>query len=99
MIDIHPYKEKISAICDSLSVKRLDMVGSAARDDFDPEKSDIDVLVEFEGQENLFFRYFELKKRLETLFNKKVDLIQEKAVKNPYIQRTIRRDRVAIHGS
>ena len=37
----------IEKICADLKVKRLELVGSASRDDFQPERSDIDVLVEF----------------------------------------------------
>ena len=99
MFAINQYKEKIKAICDSLSIKRLDMVGSATREDFDTERSDIDVLVEFEGTENIFSRYFELKEKLETLLQKQVDVIQQGAVKNPYVKKTIERDRIAIYGT
>ncbi len=47
MIDLHTYSETIRRICTSLAVQRLDLVGSAARDDFQPGKSDIDVVVDF----------------------------------------------------
>ena len=35
-------------LCIKHRVERLDLFGSAARDDFDPETSDLDFLVEFE---------------------------------------------------
>ena len=41
-------------------MKELELFGSATRDDFSPD-SDIDVLVTFEGREQLFARYFDLK--------------------------------------
>lgn len=99
MLNIQNYKDDISAICKSLSVKRLYLVGSAVRDDFNDEKSDIDVLVEFEGMEKLFYRYFDLKEKLESLLGRNVDIIQPKAVKNPYIQCNLERDKVAIYGT
>ena len=99
MLDIQQYNDDIVAICKSLSVKQLYLVGSAVRDDFNDEKSDIDVLVEFEGQKRLFYRYFELKEKLETLLGRNVDIIQIKAVKNPYVQRNLERDKVAIYGT
>ena len=40
-------KDRIAEHCRRLNVKRLEVFGSAARGDFDPEKSDIDFLVEF----------------------------------------------------
>lgn len=99
MIDLAPYQASIAAICQALGIKRLELIGSATRDDFCPDSSDIDVLVEFEGSSDLFHRYFACKERLESLFGRKVDVIQASAVKNPYIRETIERDRVLIYGS
>ncbi len=56
MTILEKYKDFIESICADLRVKRLDLVGSAARTDFQPERSDIDLLVEFEGIERLFDR-------------------------------------------
>ena len=99
MIDLVPYQASLTEICQALVVKRLELIGSATRDDFCPDRSDIDVLVEFEGDTDLFHRYFDLKTRLESLFARKVDVIQAGAVKNPYVQETIDRDRILIYGS
>lgn len=99
MLKIEEYKRSIERICRDLRVKHLDLVGSAARDDFQPGRSDIDMLVEFEGLEKLFDRYFELKARLEEQLGSQVDIIQEGAVKNPYIRRSLDRDKVRIYGS
>ena len=99
MLDLHEHKERIRQICRSLAVHRLDLVGSAARDDFQPERSDIDVLVDFEGNEKLFERYFDLKQQLENCFKRHVDIIQLKALKNPYVKRTIESDRITVYES
>jgi predicted nucleotidyltransferase len=56
MIDITPQLDFIRQLCLSLRVKRLSLVGSAARDDFDPTRSDVDLLVEFDGLDRLFDR-------------------------------------------
>jgi predicted nucleotidyltransferase len=99
MIDIQPYSKTISRICRSLAVNRLEVVGSAARDDFQPERSDIDVVVDFEGAERLFERYFDLKQQLESCFKRNVDIIQMKALKNPYVKSTIEADRITVYES
>ena len=99
MFRIEEYRQVIEEICRDLKVKRLDLVGSASREDFQPERSDIDVLVEFEGIESLFGRYFNLKMRLEKQLGKQVDVIQISAVKNPYVRKSIDRDRAPIYGS
>jgi uncharacterized protein len=99
MIKLQNYKEHIRQICSALSVQRLDLVGSAARDDFQPETSDIDVLVDFKGNERLFERYFDLKEQLEQCFGRRVDVIQGTALKNPYVKQSIDRDRIALYES
>jgi len=99
MFKVEGYKQVIEKICRDLRVKRLDLVGSASRDDFQSERSDIDVLVEFDGLDRLFDRYFELKIRLEEQLGRQVDVIQESAVKNPYVRRSLNRDKVRIYGS
>lgn len=98
MIELLKLQKDVEEICKELSLRRLDIIGSAARDDFG-EKSDVDVLAIFEGDEHLFDRYFELKQRLEKLFSRKVDVIEERAIKNPYFKKTIERDRVKIYGA
>jgi len=99
MTIIEEHKLVIAKICADLRVKRLDVVGSAARDDFQSEISDIDFLVEFEGVDRLFDRYFELKILLQQQLGRQVDVIQDSAVRNPYIRRSLDQDRVRIYGS
>ena len=99
MFKIEEHKQAIERICRDLRVKRLELVGSSSRSDFQPERSDIDVMVEFDGFDKLFNRYFELKERLEEQFGRQVDLIQESAVKNPYVRKSLNRDKVRIYGT
>jgi hypothetical protein len=99
MFPIDEYRGKIHIICKALRVKRLELVGSASRGDFQSDRSDVDVLVEFEGIERLFDRYFELKKQLEHSLGRRVDVIQHDAVRNPYVRQTIDRDKVQIYGA
>ena len=80
MVDLSAYRSRLTKLCRSLSVRRLELVGSAAREDFRPESSDIDVVIKFEGDCALFDRYSELKFGLERIFGRKVDVIQNGAV-------------------
>ena len=97
MVDLTAYRSRVEKLCHSLSVRRLELVGSAAREDFHPESSDIDVLIEFAGNQALFDRYFELKFGLESIFGRKVDVIQSGAVKNPHLRASLDPDRIAIY--
>ena len=98
MIRIEQFRQRIQKICRDLSLERLDIVGSAAREDFSAD-SDVDVLVNFGKDEGLFSRYFDLKERLEEIFERPVDVIEERAVKNPYFKRMIEKDRIKIYGT
>jgi predicted nucleotidyltransferase len=72
-------------------VRRLAVFGSAIRDDFDPARSDIDFLVEFEPLEFGQYgkSYFGLLDSLTALFSRKIDLVIWKDVVNPYMRRSI----------
>ena len=98
MLDLTPYKPEIEHLCRELRLQRLDLIGSATRDDFSDD-SDIDVLVTFAGDDNLFDRYFSLKEKLEEVFKRKVDVIEERAVKNPFFKKTVNRDRIKLYGA
>lgn len=76
-------RTEIAEICRRYDVERLDLFGSAAGEDFDPARSDLDFVVAFERAEppNLFDRYFGLKEDLERLFGREVDLVMERALR------------------
>ena len=99
MLDLTPYKPQLIELSKTCSVERLDLVGSAVREDFDAERSDIDVLIQFAGKEKLFHRYFDLKFKLEELFVKKVDMLQEGAIENPYVKASLEKDRVSVYAA
>lgn len=93
MIDeIALHRDELTELCRRFHVRRLDLFGSAARDDFDPAASDIDFLVEFDRaapQALSFGAYFDFKEALEKLFGRPVDLVEGSAVRNPYLKASI----------
>lgn len=91
----------IADLCRVHHVRRLAVFGSAARDDFDPERSDIDLLVEFEthGVANRFDLYFDLHEVLEGFFSRKVDLIEMGSIRNPFLQKTVERDQRTLYAA
>lgn len=82
--------EAIRGVCERFGVERLRVFGSALTDRFDSETSDIDFLVTFQpGRENLFHDYFDLKFELEKIVGRGVDLVMERAVKNPFFKASV----------
>ncbi len=71
-------------------VKKIGIFGSFARATQN-NKSDIDILVEFEKGEKIFDNYMELKFYLERLLRRKVDLVIKDAVK-PRIKQAVLRE-------
>lgn len=94
-------RQPVAELCRRCHVRRLDVFGSASRDDFDPESSDIDLLVEFESSaaSSLFDDYFSLREGLELLFAKPVDLVMASALRNPYVQNSIDSQRLPLYGA
>ena len=82
--------EAIAAVCVRYGVDRLRIFGSVLTETFDPDRSDVDFLVEFKtGRENAFHDYFDLKTALEQIVECDVDLVVANAVKNPYVAKSI----------
>ncbi len=92
-------RAELAALCSRLGVKRLELFGSAARDDFDESRSDIDLLVEFMPGTSTrgLAPYFDLKEALEGLFARPVDLVETGTVRNPYVLASIERDRQLVY--
>jgi predicted nucleotidyltransferase len=92
---------EIRRLCQRYDVGRLDLFGSAAREDFDRETSDLDFLVSFlpRNPSRLFDRYFGLKEELEELFGRDVDLLMEGAMKDPNLIESIEKSHVLLYDS
>ena len=83
-------QRQIEELCREYSVRRLWLFGSGTSDRFNPEQSDVDLLVEYQPGTNLgpwLKHYFEFKEALELLLGSSVDLVERSAIKNPYFLR------------
>jgi len=98
---IQAHKEQIAKLCERHSVSRLAVFGSAVRDDFDPSRSDIDFLVDFQPMppQRHADAYFGLLADLETLFGRPIDLVESAALRNPYRRREIEATQVLVHAA
>ncbi len=89
---------ELSVLCRRYGVRRLDLFGSAVTDAFDPARSDVDFLVEFdEDPARLFDRYFGLKESLEALYGRPVDLVTAGSLRNPYFIAAVNETRRMVY--
>lgn len=82
--------DKIRTLCEQHYVSQLSVFGSILTGKYN-RNSDIDLLVDFSNidLQNYADNYFSLKQALEELFSRQVDLLENKAVKNPYLRQSI----------
>lgn len=94
-------RAQVAELCRQRRVKRLELFGSAARDDFDEARSDIDFLVELDDdpQVSPLDAYFGLKDALEAMFGRPVDLVSMGSIVNPYVMAAIERDRQVVYAA
>jgi predicted nucleotidyltransferase len=92
----------LKKLCDRYHVKTLELFGSAVTErNFDAEKSDIDFLVEFQPLKTGEYAdtYFGLLEAFENLFNRHVDLVMPRAIKNPYFLKSINKNRKVLYAA
>ena len=99
MIAIEEYISDINKLCSTYKVKQLYAFGSALTDKFNND-SDIDLIVDFEPIDIAQYadNYYDFKFSLEDVFQKPVDLLEEKAIKNPYFRQVVDKQRQLIYG-
>lgn len=98
---IEDKREALAALCREYGVKRMDVFGSASRDDFRPGESDVDLLVEFETDDpfELADSYFALLDDLREVLGTAVDLVMSDAIKNRYIRDEVERTKQILYAA
>ena len=88
----------INELCASHKVKKLYAFGSVLTNKFN-SNSDIDLIVDFDlmDVENYVDNYFDLKFSLQNILNRRIDLLEEKALKNPYFLKAISQNRKLVY--
>ena len=91
--------DRIKDLCVRHKVSRLFLFGSILSDKF-KKNSDIDFLVDFSEVDIYDYadNYFSLKKSLENLLKRQIDLLENKAIKNPYLRQSIDSSKIIIYG-
>ncbi len=101
MIALEALPQLVIPLCQEAQVSRLALVGSATRDDFDPEHSDVDFLVDFKDLPGFdyFGAYMTLRRKLADLVGRPVDLITERGIENPYFRDALARDAQVLYAA
>jgi predicted nucleotidyltransferase len=91
--------ENLKKLCVRYNVFQLYIFGSILGDQFN-SKSDIDFLVTFQDIEidSYADNYFDFKFSLEDLLNRQIDLLEDKAIKNPFLKKSIDKSKKLIYG-
>ncbi|HEX8278918.1 MAG TPA: nucleotidyltransferase domain-containing protein [Segetibacter sp.] len=99
---IEKNKYKIISTCLKHNLKYLYLFGSAARETDFTTESDIDFLYAFDKEkiqfDNYADNYFAFRFTVEDLLKRNIDLVPEERLTNPYLIKSINRDKIKIYG-
>jgi predicted nucleotidyltransferase len=97
---IEQSKPALAELCRRFKVNRLFVFGSGVNGRFDPHTSDLDFVVELDDrQPNKSYadRYLGFAEALERLFGRRVDLLTEQSIRNPYLRREVKATRELVY--
>lgn len=82
---VEKHRQTLEQACRRFGVRRLEVFGSAVRDDFDPARSDFDFIVSFADKTPGTYadRYLDFTMAVERLLGRKVDMLTERSIRNP----------------
>lgn len=84
---------RIRGLCDEYGVVKLELFGSATIDDFDPARSDVDLIATFgdRGRRGFTKRFLAFESAIQAVFERPVDLLTSSTFDNPFMQRSVDR--------
>ena len=97
--ELKDHIEQIKLLCNAYQVKSLFAFGSVVSNKLNPG-SDIDLIVDIDSKDPIDYsdNYFALKFQLEDILNRPIDLLEDKAIKNPYFKKQVDQTKVLIYG-
>lgn len=97
--DIEIPEAAIAGFCRKWRIREFSLFGSVLRDDFGPD-SDVDVLVSFEdGAPWSLWDLIDMRDELQTIFGRKVDLVEKEALRNPIRRHEILRTHEVLYAA
>lgn len=99
MQELNKHIKELTTLCDQYNVESLYVFGSASSDTL-KSSSDIDLLVKFKPFDlsKYVMNYMEFKERLNSLFKRDIDLVEEQSLKNPILIKSINRTKEHLYG-
>lgn len=100
MKDFEIIKKVVKPLCERYEIERMYLFGSSVSNGL-AMANDIDFLISFKQLpvERYTDNYFELHEALERLFGKKVDLITENSLSNPFFIEQIETTRQLVYAA
>lgn len=98
---IEPKRAKLNELCRQHRVRRLHLFGSAVQGRFDPARSDLDFLVEFDPMTPSEYAaaFFGLREQLAALFGTPIDLVTTSSLQNPFFKASVERTRELLYAA
>lgn len=95
------HRNEVERLCRRFGVRRLRLFGSALTDGWDPERSDLDFLAEFDALQEMdaFDQYMGFVSALKDLLGYEVDVVDWLAAKNPFFRRNAERLAVDLYAA
>ena len=95
---IDKHIDSLISLCEQHKVKELYLFGSILTTRFNRD-SDIDMLVQFDHVDILEYadNYFDFKEKLEKLLGRKIDLLENQAIRNPIFRKILDRDKKIVY--
>ncbi len=94
------YLNQIIGLCKKHKVRNLFVFGSVLTENF-TNNSDIDLIIDININDPIEYaeNYFNFKFTLEDLLNRKIDLLEQKALKNKYFIENIDKTKKVIYAA
>ena len=91
--------DAIKRLCAIYAVAQMSVFGSVLTDRFNDD-SDIDILVSFDALpiEQYADNYLQLQSALQELLGREIDLVEDKAIRNPVLRNQVDCTKVKIYG-
>ena len=98
MDELKKYLKDIALLCSRYKVNKLYAFGSILTTNY-KANSDVDFIVDFQPLDILQYadNYYDLKFDLENVLNRRVDLLEEKTIKNPFFQQVVNNKRQLVY--